>query len=328
MLKIFLRTLPLVIAACAATSLRSFQGHRLALGDGKVICQAGDLHVAPSTVPHGGQGIFAAHYFRNGDEITRCPTLRDDVFSFGGILQSYYLTTNSSRVAQQGMLPLGYCAMANHDALNQNADFQFVNGDSEMVIVALKDIDKGQEVLINYGDDYWNARGWKPASAPPMEKLGIEAAMKADVPGRDICELDRASMSGDGAVLAGRTYAAGDLVDECPVLHDQKEAFSSGVFLSKCVQSNESRPLQQAFLPLGFCGLLRRESTNWNVRWAFTGPDAAKVSLIATRAITSSEELIADANAGCAPITTPAPETAATDAAAPGNLYFLTYAGR
>lgn len=189
MVALFLCALPLLIVGCAATTLRSFLQNRLVSLDDKQICQAGDLHIAPSTVPHGGQGVFAAHFFKPGDQITRCPTIRDDVFSFGGVLQNYYLTTNSSRVAQQGMLPLGYCAMANHDALNQNADFQFVNGDSEMVIVALKDIDKGQEVLINYGDDYWNARGWKPASAPPKSPLGIQAAMNADVPGREICEF-------------------------------------------------------------------------------------------------------------------------------------------
>lgn len=137
-------------------------------------------------------------------------------------------------------------------------------------------------------------------------------------------------MSGDGAVLAGRAYAAGDLVDECPMLRDRKESFISGHFLSKCIQSNESSTVQQAFLPLGFCGLLRREPSNWNVRWSFTDANAVKVSLIAERAISSNEELIADANVGCAPITTPAPKVAPSEsaAAAATEFYLLTSVGR
>jgi hypothetical protein len=54
------------------------------------------------------------------------------------------------------LIAFGYCSMYNHVDDN-NAEWEILN-DNQLVIKASKNIKKGEEIFINYGDNYWKSR--------------------------------------------------------------------------------------------------------------------------------------------------------------------------
>ena len=99
------------------------------------------------------RGVFACKKYKKNDMIELAPTL---IFSkiylktFYNELYSYVF--NKDNVSC--FLGLGHCSLYNHSD-NNNA-LQGIMPDNSILVYAIKDIEKDEEILISYGMNYWN----------------------------------------------------------------------------------------------------------------------------------------------------------------------------
>jgi len=102
--------------------------------------------------PIAGLGVFAKSDFEVGDIIEIAPIIKVKREDIGGIINDYIFT-----VPDEGMtsIALGWVSLYNHSDDN-NATWR-VDGDS-IIIICIKDIKKGEEIFVSYGEDYWNTR--------------------------------------------------------------------------------------------------------------------------------------------------------------------------
>jgi uncharacterized protein len=106
--------------------------------------------------PH-GRGVFATRRFRKGQIIERCPTVEVADADVVGRLDDYVYAS-----VKQGdsLIVLGYGMLYNHSA-EPNVDYDQVDP-SEITYRALRTIEPGEELTIDYGDDWWETRGRTP----------------------------------------------------------------------------------------------------------------------------------------------------------------------
>lgn len=106
-----------------------------------------------------GLGVFAGRDFKKDEIVEICPYLKiykghmNDECEVGDYTFEF---DDESEVLIQG-----YGSMYNHHKDN-NIDYFYDEGDDMFEFVALRDIKKGTELTVNYGDEYWNAREEKP----------------------------------------------------------------------------------------------------------------------------------------------------------------------
>ncbi len=104
-------------------------------------------HLRVAESPTGaGRGVFAQRHFVAGEEIERCPMLivdgeRAEALSLGA--DGYVFGWGSDSTA----LALGYGSLYNH-SYAPNAET--LETPHELVITALRSIDEGEEIFINY----------------------------------------------------------------------------------------------------------------------------------------------------------------------------------
>jgi uncharacterized protein len=98
-----------------------------------------------------GRGVFAQKRFRAGELIERCPVIllnpaeRDRIGSTILAMYCFCWGTDSEKMA----IALGYGSIYNH-SYEPNADFHRAVEDGAIDFVALRDIDRGEEITINY----------------------------------------------------------------------------------------------------------------------------------------------------------------------------------
>jgi SET domain-containing protein len=111
------------------------------------------VFVAPSKV--GGRGVYARKDILKNEVIEVCPLLvgKDN---HAPVLADYKFWLPGKQVA----VALGYGSLYNHDQDRPNAAWKIKQETQEMVIYATRDIAKGKEVFIHYGDDWFNNRGY------------------------------------------------------------------------------------------------------------------------------------------------------------------------
>ncbi len=122
------------------------------LGTGQFPIELGDS-------PVHGRGMFASRDIRRGEVIEIVPVVlfkRDDVKP-GTIIRDYDIDYADG--VHTAMM-LGYGAVYNHRNDN-SADWTFKD-DKTMIITANRDIKKGAEIFVSYGDGYWRHRNIKP----------------------------------------------------------------------------------------------------------------------------------------------------------------------
>ena len=100
-----------------------------------------------------GLGVFATRDIKNGETIEECPCL-EVMGNFSGQLQHYVFS--SVKNPKKLIVGLGYASMYNHKD-NPIAEWKVID-DYKLMITALEDIPKGNEIFISYGDDYWSSR--------------------------------------------------------------------------------------------------------------------------------------------------------------------------
>jgi SET domain-containing protein len=98
------------------------------------------------------RGVFALKNYKKGDIIEVCPCIADNTKNFGGVIGDYLFNydNNTSIVA------FGYCSMYNHSD-DYNALWEVISKE-KIKVYATKNITKGEEIFVSYGDDYWDSR--------------------------------------------------------------------------------------------------------------------------------------------------------------------------
>jgi uncharacterized protein len=106
-----------------------------------------------------GRGAFAQRAIKEGDIVERCPALEVTDKDIGGELLNYVFYGSD---ANQRLVAMGYGMLFNHSP-QPNVAYYREDGPTgaELIIYALRDIRKGEELYYNYGDDWWSTRGEK-----------------------------------------------------------------------------------------------------------------------------------------------------------------------
>jgi len=125
------------------TSKRSEKSQR------RIVVQDSPLH---------GLGVFACVDFAKDSVIERCfyLVIDDDDLQEINRLNDYLFT--SPDVKSDYLCVLGYGMIYNH-GIPPNAEWQIADDDNRFIeFTALHDIRAGDEILHDYGEDYWNSR--------------------------------------------------------------------------------------------------------------------------------------------------------------------------
>jgi SET domain-containing protein len=130
---------------------------------------ASKIAVDTSSMPGAGRGVFAKERIRAGELIEQCPVVtladrkdRDRLRKTG--LVNYYFLWGEKR--DHAAICLGWGAVYNH-SFSPNAAYEKVMDDLRMDFTALRDIEPGEEILVNYNGD--------PDSTKPLLIPGIPA---------------------------------------------------------------------------------------------------------------------------------------------------------
>ncbi|NTU93452.1 MAG: SET domain-containing protein [Chlorobiaceae bacterium] len=114
----------------------------------------GAVRIEASTVS--GRGAFADRGIREGEIIERCPALEVTDRDIGGELLNYvfYGSTENSR-----LVAMGYGMLFNHSPEPNVAYYrEETKLGAELVLYALRDIRKGEELYYDYGEAWWSTR--------------------------------------------------------------------------------------------------------------------------------------------------------------------------
>jgi uncharacterized protein len=114
------------------------------------------IRIGISKIPNSGLGIFANENIRKGSIIEHCPLLflKRELILKDSILWKY-LFKPSFKNQTYTALAFGYCSIYNHHQHKVNVH-HVQDCDRMMKIIAMKEIKKGQELYLDYGESYWN----------------------------------------------------------------------------------------------------------------------------------------------------------------------------
>ena len=109
--------------------------------------------IAPRSIPGKGRGVVAQRRFEAGETIERPPVLvipPDEVALIRETrLASYYYEWGAD--CRQGAIALGYGSLYNH-SYEPNARFVFHEDQDCLEFIALREIEPGEEITINYNN--------------------------------------------------------------------------------------------------------------------------------------------------------------------------------
>jgi SET domain-containing protein len=104
-----------------------------------------------------GRGVFAARAFREGEVIETVPAIAVPEEDVIGAVRDYAF---SSSRPDRLILMLGYGMLYNHS--DKPNVFHRIAGRLTIEFVALRDIEEGEELVHDYGPEYWEDRGKTP----------------------------------------------------------------------------------------------------------------------------------------------------------------------
>ena len=116
------------------------------------------MRIAVQDSPLHGLGVFACVDFAKDSVIERCfyLVIDDDDLQEINRLNDYLFT--SPDLKSDYLCVLG-CGMIYNHGTPPNAEWQIVDDDNRFIeFTALHDIRAGDEILHDYGEDYWNSR--------------------------------------------------------------------------------------------------------------------------------------------------------------------------
>lgn len=108
-----------------------------------------NLDIYTSTIPDAGLGVFA------NEDIMACEHIdfyTGDRMSFP--MSKYYFQIEDGIGIDAGSYPRCYMAMINDGFEKNNCKFA-VAKDKQVSVWSIRDIKKGEELFVSYGDNYW-----------------------------------------------------------------------------------------------------------------------------------------------------------------------------
>lgn len=102
--------------------------------------------------------MFATRAFAKGDPVETCPTLELPGDEVVGRLGDYVF--GSAEDENEVILLLGYGMLYNH---SYDANLEYVQDGPRMItFVTLRDVEPGEELTIDYGEEWWSTRNLEP----------------------------------------------------------------------------------------------------------------------------------------------------------------------
>jgi SET domain-containing protein len=123
--------------------------------DEEITPPAGSLRVRETA--H-GRGVFAARDIGAGEAIEICPIVELGEYETTGPLGDYVVTSHHD--PNETILMLGYGSLYNHSS-DANAE-TIQHGDDAFLFNAVRDIAEGEEITIDYGNEWWEERELEP----------------------------------------------------------------------------------------------------------------------------------------------------------------------
>jgi SET domain-containing protein len=106
--------------------------------------------------PH-GRGVFATRPFRKGDVVETCPTVEVADADVTGRLNDYVF---SSVTDGDVLLVLGHGMLYNH---SDDPNVEYVQDEPTAITFrTLRKVRPGDELTIDYGEEWWETRGLEP----------------------------------------------------------------------------------------------------------------------------------------------------------------------
>lgn len=100
-----------------------------------------------------GRGVFANKNFNKDEIIEKAPYIEDKTDNFNGLIRDYIFNKNPTK--KISIVSFGYGSLYNHSD-TPNATWKIT--DDYLVITAIKPIEQNAEILVSYGDTYWDTR--------------------------------------------------------------------------------------------------------------------------------------------------------------------------
>jgi len=112
--------------------------------------------IAFAKTPDTGLGVYSKESIRDGEVIEIAPLIivDSDAMSVNN-LDDYIFTINKEK--DQYAIALGYGSIYNHSD-DPNAEWNIDQEKEQLRIIAIKDIQEGQEINVSYGKNYWETR--------------------------------------------------------------------------------------------------------------------------------------------------------------------------
>lgn len=112
------------------------------------IIPSSKIFVGKSTIPNAGRGVFASTDIKAGEIIEDCPILELSQHN-GHLMQQTLLVNYLFEWGKSVALCLGFGSIYNH-SYEPNATYTKHQEDEKIVFSSIQDIEKGQEITINY----------------------------------------------------------------------------------------------------------------------------------------------------------------------------------
>jgi SET domain-containing protein len=130
-----------------------------------VVINIAHLELRQSNISSAGLGVFTRKNIVKDETVEIAPLLliKDDCLfqvKKNNILDDYVFTSPETNAKYYG-LALGYGSMYNHSD-EPNIDYIFDHENKKMIYKAIKDIEKGSELYISYGNKWWKSRKLSP----------------------------------------------------------------------------------------------------------------------------------------------------------------------
>lgn len=105
-----------------------------------------------------GRGVFAKEDIQKGDIIEVAPIIlepKNKILKNSNIMQYVFF---SDQTETEYAIAFGYASIYNHND-NNNAQWIVDKPNLKIIITALKNIRKGEEIFVSYGENYFKTRG-------------------------------------------------------------------------------------------------------------------------------------------------------------------------
>ena len=112
-----------------------------------------------------GHGVFTTTAIAIDTTLEECRHLRVDKDSCTGILDDYVFNLEPEEGCQESLhysLPLGWGSLYNH-ADSHNTEYWHDVERDLIIFYTIKDVSAGEQLFINYGQEWWDTRETQPS---------------------------------------------------------------------------------------------------------------------------------------------------------------------